>query len=207
MRTLIFLVLTLMHTWLYAAPTPAAPAGMEKATFAGGCFWCMEQPFHHLEGVLSATSGYTGGSVADPGYHAVSAGGTGHTESVEVIFDPKKISYEKLLDLFWHNIDPLAKDQQFCDIGSQYRSAIFFHSKAQQAQAQASLVTIAKQLGNRKAVGKIETEITLAGPFYAAEDYHQNYAEKNPIRYRYYRGGCGRDNRLKAIWGEAAGAH
>jgi peptide-methionine (S)-S-oxide reductase len=180
-----------------AAPEPS----LAKATFAGGCFWCMEPPFDALEGVVSTTSGYTGGSKANPTYEEVSAGGTGHTEAVEIVYDPSKVSYEKLLDVFWHNIDPTARDRQFCDKGSQYRSAIFTHDDTQRRLAEESKQALERA---KKLPGPIATAIAPAGPFYAAEAYHQDYYRKNPIRYRYYRYGCGRDARLRELWGDAA---
>lgn len=183
----------------------AARAEQATATFAGGCFWCMEPPFEALDGVESVTSGYTGGSVANPTYEQVSAGGTGHAESVQVVYDPAKVSYEKLLDVFWHNIDPVAVDKQFCDVGSQYRSAIFVHDAQQRKLAEASREAL--QASPRFAGKPIATQIVDAGPFYAAENYHQDYAKKNPIRYRFYRGSCGRDARLAEVWGSEAPSH
>ena len=170
------------------------------ATFAGGCFWCMQPPFEKIDGVLKTTVGYTGGTVANPTYKQVSAGGTGHAEAVQIEFDPAKVSYEKLLDVFWHNIDPLAKDRQFCDSGDQYRTAIFVHDDAQKRAAEASFKAL-DESGRLK--GRIETQIVTAGPFYAAEDYHQDYHRKNPNRYAFYRWNCGRDARLEALWGPA----
>jgi peptide-methionine (S)-S-oxide reductase len=167
------------------------------ATFAGGCFWCMEKPFDELDGVISTTSGYTGGHKDHPTYEEVSAGTTGHTESLQIRYNPKKISYEKLLDVFWHNIDPTTPDQQFCDVGTQYRSEIFFHSAEQEKLARESKAALEKS----KKFAKIFTQITAATMFYPAEEYHQDYYKKNPIRYQYYRFGCGRDKRLKEIWG------
>jgi len=181
---------------------PAARAAEAVATFAGGCFWCMEPPFEALPGVVSVTSGYTGGTKADPTYEEVSAGGTGHAESVEIVYDPAKVSFEKLLDVFWHNVDPTVADRQFCDVGTQYRTAIFVHDDAQRKAAEASLAEVQKKLGV-----PVKTEIVQAGPFYRAEDYHQDYYKKNPVRYRFYRYGCGRDARLQAIWGADAQAH
>jgi peptide-methionine (S)-S-oxide reductase len=167
-----------------------------KATFAGGCFWCMEPPYDELEGVISTISGYTGGTKKNPTYEQVSAGTTGHTEAVEITYDPKKISYEKLLDVFWRNIDPLTANAQFCDSGSQYRSAIFYHDQTQKTLAEASK----KRLQDRFKQ-PIVTEIVRASEFYPAEDYHQDYYKKNPIRYKVYRYGCGRDSRLQELWG------
>ena len=179
-------------------PAPAAPVATAKATFAGGCFWCMEPPFDRLDGVLSTTSGYTGGSKVNPTYQEVSAGITGHAEAVQVIYDPRKVSYEKLLEVFWHNVDPTQKDAQFCDHGTQYRSAIYVHDAAQKRLAEASKAALAK---SRPFKGELVTEITPAATFYPAEEYHQDYYLKNPIRYKYYRTGCGRDARLKELWG------
>src|SRR5215207_4587805 len=152
-----------------AAQTPAPPA-TAVATFAGGCFWCVEADFDKVEGVLSTTSGYTGGRTPNPTYQDVSRGGTGHTEAVEIVYDPAKVSYEKLLDVFWHNIDPLTKDRQFCDGGSQYRSGIFYVDEGQKAAAEASRAALDK---SKPFKGTIVTEITAATEFYPAEDYHQ----------------------------------
>jgi peptide-methionine (S)-S-oxide reductase len=176
----------------------AAPP-RETATFAGGCFWCMEGPFDKLPGVVSVTSGYTGGPVRNPTYGQVSSGGTGHRESVEIIFDPTKITYAKLLDVFWHNVDPLDNSGQFCDKGPQYRSAIYYHDATQQKLAEESKAAIEKQLG------RVWTDILPASNFWRAEEYHQHYYKKNPVRYHFYRFNCGRDQRLKAVWGSAAG--
>jgi peptide-methionine (S)-S-oxide reductase len=179
----------------------ASPAGAAEsiAIFAGGCFWCMEPPFEALPGVSSVTSGYTGGTKADPTYDEVSAGGTGHAEAVRIVYDPARVSFERLLDVFWHNIDPTIADRQFCDVGSQYRSAIFARDAAQRKAAEASLAAVQKKLGV-----PIRTQIADAGTFYPAEDYHQDYATKNPVRYRYYRYRCGRDARLEELWGADA---
>lgn len=177
-------------------------AQLQKATFAGGCFWCMEHPFDELPGVVSVTSGYTGGHKKNPTYEEVSAGGTGHAESVQVLYDPTKIGYDKLLTRFWHNIDPTVKDRQFCDTGNQYRSAIFYHNEEQRRLALASK----KALDASKPFKEpIVTEIVAASEFYPAEDYHQHYYKKNPLRYSYYRLSCGRDKRLKQLWGDQAG--
>ena len=189
--------------FLAAAAEPLkVPAGRAIATFAGGCFWCMEGPFDNVPGVEATISGYTGGRTASPTYEQVSSGGTGHAESVAVIYDPKKVSYEKLLDVFWHNVDPTTKDRQFCDSGSQYRTAIFFHDDAQRKAAEASKAAIEKAKPFREPV---VTEIVMAGAFWPAEDYHQDYYRKNPVRYNLYRTGCGRDARLKQLWGDKAG--
>ena len=178
-----------------AAPSPGSTP-TAKATFAGGCFWCMEPPYDELDGVTSTISGYTGGTKKNPTYEEVSAGTTGHAEAVLITYDPTKISYEKLLDVFWHNIDPLTANAQFCDSGSQYRSAIFYHDETQKKLAEASK----KHLQSRFKE-PIVTEIVRAPEFYPAEDYHQDYYKKNPIRYKIYRYGCGRDQRLQKLWG------
>ena len=179
---------------------PAAGAATAKAIFAGGCFWCMEHPFDVLPGVVSTTSGYIGGQKKNPTYEEVSSGRTGHTEAVQVVYDPKKVTYEKLLDVFWHNIDPTVKDQQFCDHGSQYRSGIFYLDDEQKRLADASKAALDR---NKPFSAAIVTEITRATEFYPAEDYHQDFYLKNPLRYKYYRSGCGRDARLKQLWGKA----
>lgn len=175
---------------------------LNKAIFAGGCFWCMEKPFDELKGVVSVTSGYTGGNKKNPTYEEVSAGGTGHTEAVEVAYDPTEISYEKLLAVFWHNIDPTVNDRQFCDKGNQYRSGIFYLTEEQRHLAMQSKEILKKNKPFRE---DIVTEITQAGDFFPAEEYHQHYYKKNPLRYNFYRDSCGRDRRLKELWGEEAG--
>ena len=197
-----FLSCVLMAVASASAPAFAEePAPVAKATFAGGCFWCMQPPFEKLPGVLSTTVGYTGGHTKNPSYEEVSAGGTGHAESVQIVYDPRKITYEQLLEVFWHNIDPLTRDAQFCDHGHQYRSAIFVHDDAQRRLAEASK----RQLEESKRFDRpIVTEIVAATDFYPAEEYHQRYHEKNPVRYKVYRWNCGRDQRLKAVWGDAA---
>jgi peptide-methionine (S)-S-oxide reductase len=181
------------------APTATTTA---RAIFAGGCFWCMEGPFDKIDGVISTTSGYTGGTVANPTYEQVSSDQTGHAEAVEVVYDPAKVSYEKLLYVFWRNVDPLTKDRQFCDAGHSYRSAIFAADDEQLRLAQESKAAL-ETSGRFKQ--PIVTEILAAGPFYPAEDYHQDYYKKNPIRYNFYRTGCGRDSRLEELWGDEAG--
>jgi peptide-methionine (S)-S-oxide reductase len=185
-----------------AADKPADQPGLEKATFAGGCFWCMEPPFDKLDGVVSTTSGYTGGTKVDPTYHEVSAGGTGHAEAVEITYDPKKVSYEELLEVFWHNVDPTDAGGQFCDRGNQYTSEIFYHNDEQKRLAEASKAALEKSKPFKQ---PIVTKIVAATTFYPAEDYHQNYYMKNPVRYKVYRFGCGRDKRLKELWGKEAG--
>jgi peptide-methionine (S)-S-oxide reductase len=183
---------------------PAANDGesQERRTIilAGGCFWCMEPPFEKVPGVYGVRSGYTAGRVVNPTYEQVSAGSTGHTEAVEIEFDPRRVTYEQLLDLFWHNIDPLTANAQFCDRGSQYRAGIYPKSAEERASAEASKAAIARKLGK-----PVVTEIVDATTFYPAEEYHQDYYKKNPVRYKFYRGGCGRDGRLKQLWGDAAG--
>ncbi|MGA7827791.1 MAG: peptide-methionine (S)-S-oxide reductase MsrA [Geobacteraceae bacterium] len=181
---------------------PTKVPGLETATFAGGCFWCMQPPFDKLTGVISTTAGYTGGKTKNPSYEEVSAGGTGHAESVQIIFDPAKISYSQLLQVFWHNIDPVAVNRQFCDSGNQYRTAIFYHDETQKKLAMESKEALVK---SKRFSEPIATEITPASTFYPAEEYHQEYYRKNPIRYKYYRYSCGRDNRLKELWGNQAG--
>lgn len=170
----------------------------ETAIFAGGCFWCMEPPFDKIDGVISTTSGYTAGEEANPTYKEVSAGKTGHTEAIKVVFNPKKVKYETLLTTFWENIDPTQANGQFCDIGSQYRTGIYTRGEEQAKAAKKSLKVVQKKLEG----ANIYTEIQPAGEFYAAEDYHQDYYLKNPLRYKYYRYACGRDKQLQQIWGE-----
>ena len=188
---------------LAGAPVRAEgpPTGVARATFAGGCFWCMEGPFDHVAGVVSTTSGYTGGTVKRPSYEEVSSGATGHAESVEVAYDPSKVSYAQLLEVFWHNVDPTDGGGQFCDRGNQYRTAIFVHDDEQRRLAEQSKKDLEASGRLKK---KIVTEIVAASDFYPAEDYHQDYYKKNPVRYKFYRYNCGRDQRLKELWGEAA---
>jgi peptide-methionine (S)-S-oxide reductase len=181
-------------------PAEAKASDPATATFAGGCFWCMEGPFDRLDGVVSTTVGYTGGAVEHPTYKQVSAGGTGHAEAVQVTYDPQQISYSELLDVFWRNIDPLTADGQFCDKGNQYRSAIFYHNDKQKRLAESSKAALAQ---SGRFEQPIVTEIQSATAFYPAEDYHQDYYQKNPIRYKFYRFTCGRDNRLRELWGES----
>ncbi len=172
-----------------------------KAIFAGGCFWCVEADFDKVPGVISTTSGYTGGKTVNPNYEQVSADTTGHAEAVELVFDPAKVSYEQLVKHFWRTIDPTTKDRQFCDAGSPYRSAIFAQDAKQLQIATASRAALEK---SKPFKDPIVTEVVLAGAFYPAEDYHQDYYMKNPVRYKLYRTGCGRDARLKQLWGDAA---
>jgi peptide-methionine (S)-S-oxide reductase len=176
------------------AATDGAKPGLQKATLAAGCFWCVEADFDKLKGVVSTISGYTGGRGANPTYEQVSRGGTGHVEAVEIVFDPKVVTFEQLLDHFWKNVDPFVARRQFCDVGDQYRPEIFVHDAAQRAAAEASrkrMQTRFKQV--------IVVEISDAQPFYKAEEYHQDYYKKNPLQYRYYRWSCGRDARLEEI--------
>jgi peptide-methionine (S)-S-oxide reductase len=197
------IIAILTAVWLTAG-TASGESGMaarttatSTATFAGGCFWCMQPPYDKLPGVLKTTVGYTGGHKANPTYEEVSAGGTGHAEAIEIVFDPSKVSYEKLLDIFWRNVDPTVKDRQFCDVGNQYRTAIFWHDESQRKAAEASKAAIGKARG-----WKVATQVVPASTFWPAEEYHQEYHEKNPIRYKYYRFGCGRDQRLDELWGK-----
>ena len=182
---------------LLAAPVHAQQ--QEKAIFAAGCFWCTEEAFEKVPGVISAVSGYTGGKVKNPSYEQVSSGRTGHAEAVLVTFDPKQVSYEKLLDVFWLNHDPTVNDRQFCDSGSQYRPAIFYTSPEQKRLAEASKARWEKEKPFRQ---PILTEITQASEFYPAEDYHQDYYKKNALQYKFYVTGCGRYNRLDNLWGD-----
>ena len=189
-----------------AAASAAEPARTATAIFAGGCFWCREGPFDVLDGVISTTSGYTGGKLANPTYEQVSSGGTGHAEAVKVVYDPDKVGYQQLLAVFWRNVDPLDASGQFCDRGNQYRSEIFYMDEQQKQLAEESKAAL-------DASGRLKqpvvTEIVAATTFYPAEDYHQDYYQKNPTRYKLYRYGCGRDQRLTKLWGEsnAATAH
>ena len=182
---------------LVAAPAQAQKT--EKAIFAAGCFWCTEAAFQDVPGVISAVSGYTGGTLKSPSYEQVSSGRTGHAEAVEVTFDPAKVSYEKLLDIFWVNHDPTVKDRQFCDAGTQYRPAIFYLNDEQKKEAEASKAKYEKLKPFKQ---PLLTEITKAGPFYPAEDYHQDYYKKNPLQYKFYVTGCGRYARLDSLWGD-----
>jgi len=176
-----------------------ASAALETATFAGGCFWCMEPPYDKLDGVTQTISGYIGGHAPNPSYKQVSSGSTGHTEAIQIIFDPARISYEQLLKVFWRNIDPTTDDRQFCDRGSQYRPGIFFHSESQRQAAEASLAALEK---SKPFAAEIRTEITAVTEFFRAEEYHQDYYLKNPLRYKFYRYNCGRDQRLEELWGK-----
>ncbi|PCJ85546.1 MAG: peptide-methionine (S)-S-oxide reductase [Thiotrichaceae bacterium] len=201
MKPLLILVLSLISAPLFATtqtdkPTNAQP---ETAIFAGGCFWCMEPPFDKLDGVISTTSGYISGHTKNPTYREISTGKTGHTEAVQIVYDSKKITYTELLKVFWKNIDPVAVNRQFCDAGTQYRSGIYYRGEAQEKAAKNSLSQLEK---NKPFKENIATEVVAASTFYPAEDYHQDYYLKNPLRYKYYRYSCGRDNRLNEIWGQ-----
>jgi peptide-methionine (S)-S-oxide reductase len=199
-RVLLSFILMLAAVGLAAAQSaqPAPPRAV--AIFAGGCFWCTEADFDKVAGVISTTSGYIGGKVANPSYEQVSAGSTGHTEAVEVVYDPGKVSYEKLLTYFWRHIDPLVKNAQFCDHGEQYRSAIFVRNDEERALAETSKKKVEAELKK-----PAYTQIAAAGPFYKAEDYHQDFYQKNPTKYKFYRWNCGRDQRLEQIWGKPKG--
>jgi peptide-methionine (S)-S-oxide reductase len=179
------------------ARSGVAPQRLDTATFAGGCFWCMEPPFDELPGVVSTTSGYIGGRVANPTYEQVSAGATGHAEAVQVVFEPARIGYERLLAVFWKNVDPLTPNAQFCDEGNQYRSAVFYHDEGQRRAADSSKRALQPRFRE-----PIVTEVVAAGPFYRAEEYHQDYYKKNPIRFRFYKTSCGREARLDEVWGK-----
>ena len=194
------LTLSAIFLLTYSQPSHSnVPEGQyAKATFAGGCFWCMEPPFDKLDGVISTTSGYTGGHKTNPTYEEVSAGGTGHAEAIQVLYDPSKVNYATLLEVYWRNIDPTTPDRQFCDHGDQYRPAIYYHNEDQQRLIEESK----KKVEATKSFSEsIVTEISLAEEFYPAEEYHQDYYQKNPVRYKFYRYSCGRDQRLEELWG------
>jgi|TARA_B110000211_G_scaffold29044_1_gene29414 methionine-S-sulfoxide reductase len=200
MKPKLSLVATLIALSLCSFMTLNAIAEEQSAVFAGGCFWCTESDFEKLDGVVSAASGYIGGQVKNPSYKQVSAGGTGHTEAVEVVFDDQKVSYSQLVEYFWKTIDPTDGGGQFCDRGQQYRSEIFYQTEEQRDIAQASKDALSAS-GLLKA--EIVTQLTASSRFYPAEDYHQDYYLKNPVRYNYYRWGCGREKRLEVLWGAA----
>ena len=203
MRMNVVLVFTALLAYAVLAAPPAAraqeapSATTASAIFAGGCFWCMEPPFDAVPGVISTTVGYTGGETKNPTYEQVSGGSTGHTEAIQIVYDPTKVSYEQLLEVFWRNVDALDGGGQFCDRGSQYRSAIFFTSEEEQRQAEASKQAVAKRL-----VHMFDTQIFKANPFYSAETDHKDYYKKNPIRYKFYKWNCGREQRLEKLWGK-----
>ena len=204
----LFLLLVLGGGLLVGMNSPSisetAKGGQAIATFAGGCFWCMEGPFDELDGVISTTSGYTGGQTVNPTYEEVSAGGTGHAEAVQVVYDPQKISYQELLAVYWPNTDPTTPDAQFCDHGDQYRPEIFYHDDKQRQLAEASKEEIKR---TKTFSAPLVTEITQATAFYPAEEYHQDFYRKNPIRYKFYRFTCGRDARLATLWGDEHERH
>jgi len=192
--------LLLIGAWnVQSTGLAAVDATSGKAYFAGGCFWCMEEVFEKVEGVLSATSGYMGGTVSNPTYEEVSAGRTGHAESVEVVYDPAKVSYPKLLEAFWRNVDPITPNAQFCDHGNQYRSAIFFQTEDEKRASDSSKQVIEQ---SRRFKEPIVTQIVMAPQFYPAEEYHQDFYKKNPIRYKLYKYNCGRAQRLEELWGK-----
>lgn len=200
--TALFLLSAVGTLWASGPPPSGSGRQTALATFAGGCFWCMESPFDKLEGVISTTSGYTGGPEANPTYEEVSSGKTGHLEAIQIVYDPGQVSFEKLLDVFWRNVDPTQADGQFVDIGPHYRTAIFYHDDDQRRLAEASK----EKLNQSKRFARpVVTEIRPAMPFYPAEDYHQDYYLKNPLRYHYYRFGSGRDQFLEKIWGQDGG--
>lgn len=201
-KTFFFILLSILSSTLtFAASQTSTNTHLEKAVFAGGCFWCEESAFEGKPGVISVVSGYAGGSKTNPTYEEVSSGGTGHAESVEVTFDPSKTSYTNLLTIFWHNVDPTDAGGQFCDRGNQYRSEIFYMNENQKKLAQESKMQVAKQLQK-----PIVTEIAPLKRFYPAEDYHQDFYKTNPVRYKTYVYGCGRERRLEQVWGAAAGS-
>jgi len=195
-----FAALALLAAAPAAAQAPSKPA-TAKATFAGGCFWCVEEFFDNVPGVISTISGFMGGTVKNPSYEQVVTGRTGHAEAVQVEYDPAKVSYARLLEVYWRNVDPTQKDGQFCDHGPHYRTAIFYHDDEQKRLAEASCLALSK---NKPFKGEIVTEITKAGAFYAAEDYHQDFHRKSATRYKFYKSGCGRDARLQQLWGKPA---
>jgi len=199
MNFLIRLIATLALAAAFGAGAHAA-AATARATFAGGCFWCMEEVYEKVPGVISAVSGYMGGKTKNPTYESISTGTTGHAEVVQVEYDPSKVTYARLLEVFWRNIDPTQPNGQFCDHGSQYRSAIFVHDAEQKKLADASKGVVEK---TKPFKGDIVTQIVPAAEFYVAEQYHQDYYKKNPVRYKLYKTGCGRDARLQALWGDA----
>ena len=199
-RSVLTVAVLLIGAWnVPSTGLAVADATSGKAYFAGGCFWCMEEVFEKVEGVLSVTSGYMGGTVSNPTYKEVSAGRTGHTESVEVVYDPAKVSYQKLLDAFWNNVDPITPNAQFCDHGNQYRSAIFFRTDEEKHASDSSKQSIEQ---SRRFKEPIVTQIAMALQFYPAEEYHQDFYKKNPIRYKLYKYNCGRAQRLEELWGK-----
>jgi len=198
MKKLLLLAALAAALLSFTAAAPAPQPQYAHATFAGGCFWCMVHPFDSVNGVIKVTSGYTGGTARNPTYEEVSSGTTGHRESVDVVYDPRKVSYQRLLDIFWRNIDPTNGQGQFCDYGEQYQSAIYYHDAAQQQLAEASKKAVEAKLK------RVYTNVLPASQFWPAEEYHQDYYKKNPVRYKFYRFNCGRDQKLESIWGKAA---
>jgi peptide-methionine (S)-S-oxide reductase len=196
MRILLSAIFAIVITGGALAQTPERAT----ATFAGGCFWCTESDFDKVPGVISTTSGYTGGTVANPTYTQVSSGGTGHAEAVEVVYDPRKVDYQKLVEYFFHSIDPTVRNRQFCDVGDQYRTAIFVHNAEERRVAE-----VAKAKAQEALKQPVYTQIADAAPFYVAEDYHQDFYLKNPVKYKFYRWNCGRDQRLEQLWGKKKG--
>ena len=186
-----------------AAATNVAPENAATAIFAGGCFWCMEKPFDDIPGVISSTSGYTGGTTQNPTYQQVGRGGTGHIEAVKIVYDPARVSYAQLLDTYWKQVDPFDSDGQFCDQGETYAPAIFVANPREQTAAEASKAAVAARFPGQN----VGVRIIAAKTFWDAEGYHQDYYLKNPVRYAYYRNGCGRDARLRAVWGADTSAH
>jgi peptide-methionine (S)-S-oxide reductase len=199
-RVLFSLALMLAVACAAAAQTARQSTNQAVAVFAGGCFWCTEADFDKVPGVISTTSGYIGGHTANPTYGQVSGGGTGHAEALEIVYDPNKVSYDQLLSYYWRHVDPTVKDRQFCDVGDQYRTAIFVHDDEQRRLAETSRKKIEAELKQ-----PIYTQIVPAGPFYKAEDYHQDFYQKNPVKYKFYRWNCGRDQRLDQLWGARKG--
>lgn len=193
----------LIVAWVIGWPHLASSvASTEKATFAGGCFWCMEEAFEGVEGVLAVVSGYTGGTQVNPSYEQVSAGTTGHAEAVEIVFDPSKVTYGKLLEIFWANVDPTTPDRQFCDRGTQYRPAIFYQGEQQKKAAD----EVRQRIEQTKPFPEaLAVQTVAATPFYPAEEYHQDFYKKNPIRYKFYKFNCGRAQRLEDLWGKKTG--
>ncbi len=199
------LVLSVMPVrFARGADSATAATELQTATFAGGCFWCMQPAYDKVPGVVKTVVGYTGGQKAHPTYEEVSSGTTGHAESIQVTFDPKRVTYKHLLDIFWHNVDPTTSDREFCDVGNQYRSEIFYHDAEQEHLAKESEAEIEKTKTFKE---PIVTQIVPATTFWPAEDYHQDFYLKNALRYRFYRYNCGRDSRLRQLWGAASGGH
>ncbi|MDH4185964.1 MAG: peptide-methionine (S)-S-oxide reductase MsrA [Nitrospira sp.] len=198
-RIIFIWAIFVLAVWPVPTNHVQAAATQSRAYFAGGCFWCMEEVFEKVEGVLAVTSGYMGGAAANPTYEEVSAGQTGHAESVEVVYDPARVTYQMLLDAFWHNVDPLTPNAQFCDHGSQYRSIIFFQTAGEKREAEASSHTLVQ---SKRFTQPVVTQIIPATPFYPAEEYHQDFYKKNPVRYKFYKFNCGRAQRLEELWGK-----